>query len=141
MIRGRLRRHREPHAEGPATEYIEIDPGQLTGIIRVPQWLRDAGMLSWLLLGIGLLGFLMRRYNIPVAPVLIAVILGPLAETELRRALSVSQGDLGILVDSPITITLYAVLAVVLAVSVIQHLRGRRSRGAVAAEPREKVDA
>ncbi|MET0304495.1 MAG: tripartite tricarboxylate transporter permease [Microbacteriaceae bacterium] len=95
----------------------------------------------WLLLGIGLLGFLMRRYNIPVAPVLIAVILGPLAETELRRALSVSQGDLGILVDSPITITLYAVLAVVLAVSVIQHLRGRRSRGAVAAEPREKVDA
>jgi len=83
----------------------------------------------WILLGIGLLGFMMRRYAIPVAPVLIAVILGPLAETELRRALSVSEGDPSILIGSPITVALYSALAIVLAVSVVQHLRGRRSRG------------
>ncbi|WP_276325681.1 hypothetical protein [Pseudoclavibacter helvolus] len=38
---------------------------------------------------------------------MIAAILGPLAETELRRALAVSEGDLGILIDSLITIAIY----------------------------------
>ncbi|MFC6259098.1 tripartite tricarboxylate transporter permease, partial [Kocuria oceani] len=80
----------------------------------------------WLLLGLGALGFMMRRYNVPVAPVLIAVVLGPLAETELRRALAVSEGDPGILVDSPITITLYTILALGLLISAVQHLRHRR---------------
>ncbi|WIM69290.1 tripartite tricarboxylate transporter permease [Corynebacterium suedekumii] len=77
----------------------------------------------WLVLGLGLLGFMMRRYNIPVAPVLIAVVLGPLAETELRRALAVSEGDPSILVSSPFTLTIYGVLAIALAVSAIQHVR------------------
>ena len=80
----------------------------------------------WLLIAIGLVGFLMRRYNIPLAPVLIAVILGPMAETEPRRALAVSEGNLGILVDSPIT--LYAVLAAALVLSAVQHLRHRADR-------------
>lgn len=79
----------------------------------------------WLVLGLGLLGFMMRRYNIPVAPVLIAVVLGPLAETELRRALAVSEGDLSVLISSPFTITVYLVLAVALAASIIQHIRNR----------------
>ena len=77
----------------------------------------------WILLAIGLLGFLMRRYKFPLAPVLIAVILGPLAETELRRALTVSEGDLSILVGSPVTLVLYGLLAIALAVTGIQHLR------------------
>ncbi len=80
----------------------------------------------WMLAGVGLIGFMMRRFNIPLAPVLIAVILGPMAETELRRALAVSEGDLGILVGSPITVTLYLVLAAALLVSAFQHLRHRR---------------
>ncbi|PQZ94665.1 tripartite tricarboxylate transporter TctA [Arthrobacter sp. MYb227] len=77
----------------------------------------------WILLGVGLLGFMMRRYKFPLAPVLIAVILGPLAETELRRALTVSQGDLSILIDSPVTIVLYGLLAITLVITGIQHLR------------------
>ncbi|WP_349931812.1 hypothetical protein ABNP34_14605 [Glutamicibacter mishrai] len=47
-----------------------------------------------------------ERICAPRVPVLIAVILGPLAETELRRALTVSEGDIGILVDSSITVFL-----------------------------------
>ncbi|GAB2926183.1 tripartite tricarboxylate transporter permease [Streptomyces mayteni] len=81
-----------------------------------------------LLLGIGLLGLLMRRFQLPLAPVLIAVILGPLAETELRRALAVSEGDVGVLLDSGIAVTLYLLLAVALALTV-----GNRVRGAVRA--------
>jgi putative tricarboxylic transport membrane protein len=92
----------------------------------------------WLLLGIGALGLVMRRFAIPLAPVLIAAILGPLAETELRRALAVSEGDLGILVSSPITVSLYVVMAVAIVVSAVQHLRHRRAN-AVAAAPADRV--
>ncbi|MGM7669904.1 tripartite tricarboxylate transporter permease [Microbacterium sp. A93] len=88
----------------------------------------------WVLLAVGLLGFVMRRYQFPLAPVLIAVVLGPLAETELRRALTVAEGDASILVSSPVTIILYSVLALTLAVSGLQHLRHRRLKAAEAAE-------
>ncbi|MGV2950830.1 tripartite tricarboxylate transporter permease, partial [Glutamicibacter sp. AGC46] len=80
----------------------------------------------WILLGVGLVGFVMRRYEIPLAPVLIAVILGPLAETELRRALTVSEGDASILVSSGITITLYSILALTLAFTAYKHVRASK---------------
>ena len=79
-----------------------------------------------LLLAFGLLGLLMRRYDVPVAPVLIAVILGPLAETELSRALAASEGDLSTLVASPITITLYLVLLVVAVGVLATRIRASR---------------
>ncbi|AUS77338.1 tripartite tricarboxylate transporter TctA [Actinoalloteichus sp. AHMU CJ021] len=78
-----------------------------------------------LLLLIGLLGFMMRRYGLPLAPVLIAVILGPLAETELRRALAVSEGDVGILFDSGIAVTLYVILALAVLFMVVNKIRRR----------------
>lgn len=87
----------------------------------------------WVLLAVGLLGFVMRRYQFPLAPVLIAVVLGPLAETELRRALTVAEGDATVLVSSPVTIILYSVLVLALAVSGLQHLRHRRLKAAEAA--------
>lgn len=93
----------------------------------------------WLLLALGLLGLAMRRYDVPLAPVLIAVILGPMAETELRRALAVSEGDFGVLVDSPFTVTLYAILGVALLVSVVQHRN--RARGNARADTEESRSA
>ncbi|VXC12120.1 tripartite tricarboxylate transporter permease [Citricoccus sp. K5] len=86
----------------------------------------------WVLLVIGVLGFVMRRYQFPLAPVLIAVVLGPLAETELRRALTVSEGDVSVLVSSPVTVILYSVLVLALVVSALQHLRHRRQKAAAA---------
>ena len=81
----------------------------------------------YLLIGLGVLGFLMRRFNMPLAPLMIGVILGPLAETELRRALAVSEGDPSILVSSPITIGVYVVLIGIVVVSVVQHVRHARA--------------
>jgi len=81
----------------------------------------------WLLLLLGLLGFLMRRHEVPLAPVLIAVILGPIAEINLRRTLAISQGDLGALVASPMTVVVYALLAVAVVLAVVGKVRSRRS--------------
>ncbi|ACU38016.1 tripartite tricarboxylate transporter permease [Actinosynnema mirum] len=85
-----------------------------------------------LVLAIGLLGFAMRRYGLPVAPVLIGVILGPLAETEFRRAMAVSGGDPAVLVGSPIAIGLYSVLVLGVAGLLVQRARTRRRQEAQA---------
>ncbi len=62
----------------------------------------------------GLLGFAMRRWDIPVGPAVIGLILGPLAETQFRRALSISQGDATVFVTQPISATLLGVTALVI---------------------------
>ncbi|MCP3426365.1 tripartite tricarboxylate transporter permease [Rothia sp. AR01] len=79
------------------------------------------------LLGLGVLGFLMRRFDMPLAPVLIGVILGPLAETEFRRSISVGQGDAWFFVSSPLTIALYGLLVVGAIVITALSLRNRAS--------------
>ena len=76
--------------------------------------LRNSWFDLFLLYVIGVVGFLMRRYDIPVAPVLVGMILGPLSEQQFRRALAISQGDLSIFVRQPIAATVLAITALVL---------------------------
>ncbi|HEV2553300.1 MAG TPA: tripartite tricarboxylate transporter permease [Bosea sp. (in: a-proteobacteria)] len=59
-----------------------------------------------LLFAFGYLGYLMRRYDYPVAPMVVGLILGPMAEAQLRRALQISLGDPMILLENPISATL-----------------------------------
>ena len=70
----------------------------------------------------GLLGFVMRRWNIPVAPAIIGLILGPLAETQFRRALAISQGDLSVFITQPISAAVLAVSALLLIVPIVFSL-------------------
>ena len=65
-----------------------------------------------MLLVFGLLGFGLRVFGYPIAPVVVGLILGPLAEQQLRRALSISQGEPIILVQSPLAIALYVIAAI-----------------------------
>jgi putative tricarboxylic transport membrane protein len=81
-----------------------------------------------LVLGIGFVGFLLRRFDFPLAPVMIGVVLGPLAETSLRNALLSSGGDYGILVDSGISLTIYGSLLVLLAFTAVRAVRARGAR-------------
>ncbi len=70
----------------------------------------------------GLLGFVMRRWDIPVAPAIIGLILGPLAETQFRRALAISQGDLSVFITQPISATVLAVSVLLLIVPLVFSL-------------------
>jgi putative tricarboxylic transport membrane protein len=63
---------------------------------------------------IGGVGFLMRRFDYPVAPAVIGMILGPMAEQQFRRALAISQGDPTVLVTHPLSAALLTVSALVL---------------------------
>ena len=60
---------------------------------------------------LGLLGFLMRRYGLPVVPTVIGVILGPTSEGKLRQALQVSNGDWSALWGTGFSIVMYLVIA------------------------------
>jgi putative tricarboxylic transport membrane protein len=73
----------------------------------------------------GLLGFVMRRWDIPVAPAVIGLILGPLAETQARRALAISQGDPAVFVTQPISAAILAISFLLLMVPLIFKLLGR----------------
>ncbi|WP_019955861.1 tripartite tricarboxylate transporter permease [Yoonia vestfoldensis] len=62
-----------------------------------------------LLLGFGLIGFVMRRFGYPLAPALVGAILGPLAEEQLRRGLMINQGDWMFLIESRISLAIYTI--------------------------------
>ena len=62
-----------------------------------------------MLAGFGVMGFLMRRFDFPVAPVVVGLILGPVAESQLRRALQISLGDPMVLLQSPMSAILLGI--------------------------------
>lgn len=65
----------------------------------------------WLLLGVGLIGFAMRQFEYPVAPLVVGLILGPMAEEQFRRAYAIAQGDVSVFFTHPISAVLLAIAA------------------------------
>ncbi|WP_090067644.1 tripartite tricarboxylate transporter permease [Lentzea flaviverrucosa] len=83
------------------------------------------------LLVIGVIGFFMRRHGYPVAPLVVGLILGPMAEEQVRRTLQISEGELSALVTSPFAAVAYSILVVLLVVAVVLRLRRKKSEVAV----------
>jgi putative tricarboxylic transport membrane protein len=81
-----------------------------------------------LLYGIGLIAMGMRRFDFPTAPVVIGMILGPMAEQEFRRALTISQGDMMTFISRPLSATILAI-ALVLLLAPRLYAAWARSRG------------
>lgn len=74
----------------------------------------------------GLLGYLFRKARCEPGPLLLGFVLGPLLETNLRRALLISQGDPSVLVDRPISAVLFAASAILLVMMVLPAFRKKR---------------
>jgi putative tricarboxylic transport membrane protein len=85
---------------------------------------------------IGVAGFLMRRAGIPVAPVVIGLILGPMAEQQLRRALAISEGNLSIFITRPVSAGLLVLAAAIVGVALALP---RRPAGGRRREPDAKA--
>ncbi|WP_029032319.1 tripartite tricarboxylate transporter permease [Salinarimonas rosea] len=80
----------------------------------------------WMMLGFGMIGFGMEKLSIPTAPAVLAVILGPMAEESFRRALLISGGEFGYFFQSPISLTIIALIAVTLLAPVWTRIRARK---------------
>jgi putative tricarboxylic transport membrane protein len=101
-------------------------------LLSIPQPLLYGGILVFSTLGVyslnnstfdlvllfivGIIGFLMRRHDFPVAPAVIGLILGPMAEAQFRRALTISQGDPSVFVTHPLSLGLLVIALLVLVV-------------------------
>jgi putative tricarboxylic transport membrane protein len=90
----------------------------------------------WLMFGFGVVGYLMRKLDYPMAPAVLAIVLGPLAETSMRQSLLLSQGDPTIFVTRPISGPILALAALLFLLPLIKSLKqrlggaGEGSRGA-----------
>lgn len=82
--------------------------------------MRQSAFDLFLLYAIGVLGVVMRRFDFPTAPVIVGMILGPLAEAQLRNALSIGEGSALVFVQRPMSLLL---MGVVVAVLVLPRLR------------------
>ncbi|GAA5041750.1 putative tricarboxylic transport membrane protein [Thermocatellispora tengchongensis] len=114
-------------------------------VLHIPRPYLYAGIITFAALGVyalnaswidliilyvlGLLGYAMRRFGLPIAPAVIGLILGPMAEIQLRRALAIGAGDPTTLIRSPIAATLLALSLLILLLPAARHLlRLRRGR-------------
>ena len=76
--------------------------------------------------GAGALGWLMRRYGYPVTATVVGLLIGGMAEGEPVRSMQISGGDIGFVLERPITLTLIALLLLSVLPGLIR--RGRRSQ-------------
>jgi len=76
--------------------------------------MRQSAFDLFLMFAIGLVGVVMRRFDFPTAPVIVGMILGPLAEAQMRNALSIGEGHWSVFVQRPMSAVLLAVVVAVL---------------------------
>jgi len=79
------------------------------------------------LLVMGIVGFIMMVLNIPAAPFLIAFILGPMFEDNMRRSLAISRGDLGVFFQSWISWGFFALTILFVALTIRREWQKWRS--------------
>ena len=69
----------------------------------------------WVMIVAGVLGLFLRKWKFPIAPFIIGVVLGPTTENSLRQTLTMFRGDVSLVADRPVSLTLLALAAVFLA--------------------------
>jgi putative tricarboxylic transport membrane protein len=76
--------------------------------------MRQSAFDLYLMYAVGVLGVLVRRYDIPSAPIIVGMILGPMAEAQMRNALSIGEGRWTVFVERPVSAILLAIIVSVL---------------------------
>lgn len=88
--------------------------------------MRQSAFDLFLLYGVGVLGLVMRRFSFPTAPVVVGMILGPLAEAQLRNAIAMGEGSPLVFLQRPMSLTLLVIVVLVLLVPrLVKRLSGR----------------
>jgi putative tricarboxylic transport membrane protein len=121
--------------------------GVFTKVLRIPNWVLVPAILAISAVGVyavhattfdlvlmtalGAAGYLLRKQGVPMAPLILGFVLGDMMEQNLRRALSMTNGDAGILLESPISIGLWVgAAAMVLLPPLLRTVHQRRTAAA-----------
>jgi len=81
----------------------------------------------WVMLIFGIFGYFMKKYDIPGGPLVVALVLGPMLEYNLYRALALSRGDITTFFTRPISGTLLAIAAIMIIVVTFKTVRMKRA--------------
>jgi len=92
------------------------------GVYSLSSSVFDIGVM----LGFGLLGYAFKKLDIPTAPLVLTLVLGPLMERGLRQSLEMSRGDFSILFARPISATLLAIAALFILTSTFRAVSAVR---------------
>lgn len=79
----------------------------------------------WLMLAFGAIGYLAQKMDYPLAPLVLALVLGGLMEVSLRQSLKMSQDDVSIFFTRPIAVTIMAIVFVIVLWPLLARLRGK----------------
>jgi len=94
----------------------------LVGVYSVRNSLFDV----WVMIAAGVAGFFLRQWRYPIAPFIIGVVLGPTTENSLRQTLMMFNGDVSLVVDRPVSVTLLVLAAAFLAYKFMATLAGKK---------------
>jgi putative tricarboxylic transport membrane protein len=87
----------------------------------------------WLMFGFGVAGYLLRKLDYPMAPAVLAIVLGPLAETSMRQSLLISHGDASIFFLRPISGPIMVIAILLFLLPLLKLLRNRKGHAAAGA--------
>jgi putative tricarboxylic transport membrane protein len=77
---------------------------------------------------VGLMGFVMQRFDFPVTPAIVGLILGPMAEQQFRRAMAISQGDISTFMTRPISgVIMWIVIAILVLPPIVSWYKARKA--------------
>lgn len=79
----------------------------------------------YLLLACGFLGYLLAKNDYPLAPLVLALVLGPMIENNMRRALTISNGDFSIFVTKPLSLVFIIAAIAWIVIPLLLKLKGR----------------
>lgn len=86
----------------------------------------------YFLLGVSFLGYILRKLDFKLAPLVVGLVLGPAIEKHLREGLFMSQGDISVFLDSPIAISIWVIVVVVMTAglqrALLERLLGARAK-------------
>ena len=94
----------------------------IVGTYAINNSLFDIGIM----LAAGVAGYFMQKWDFPASPVVLALIMGPMAEANFRRALSLSGGSYDFLYTRPITVVLLTVAILTLFLPLVKRWRSHR---------------
>ncbi len=83
-----------------------------------------------LMVALGVLGYFLRKLNFPLSALILGYVLGELMESSLRRALSISQGDISILFHGPIAQVLWVLVGLMILLPIYRSIRGKKRKQA-----------
>jgi putative tricarboxylic transport membrane protein len=75
----------------------------------------------------GVLGYLMRKFNYPLAPLLIAFVLGPMLENAMRQAMIIADGRVNIFFTRPISLAFLLITTVTIVIMTVKIMRSRKN--------------